>query len=188
MKFDDVLLALIARQRSSGYDLGRWLATEGIFIRANADQSQIYKTLSRLVDRGYLTFSVEKREGAPDAKVYALTEAGADRLERLTAVPYVPPPRWQEADFTAWYTLLGAIKPERVAALIDTELEFRRRQVAAFRERSRAVRVEDGGLVPFDVAAMERLFDDLHDYNTTAMDQWLTWLETAKASWAPPPG
>lgn len=183
MKFENVLLALVARQPATGYDLGRWLATEGVFIRANADQSQIYKTLNRLVDRGLLTFVVERRESAPDGKVYSLTEAGAEQLHGIVESDYTPPARWQEADFTAWYTLLGAIRPDRVVGLIDIELAFRRAQVARFRNRPRRVPAP-AGLIDFDPVAMGELFEALHAYNTDAMDRWLIWLEQTRDVWA----
>lgn len=144
MKFEETLLALIAPAPCSGYDLGRWLATEGKFLRANADQSQIYKTLNRLVKNGYIEFTVEEREGAPNAKVYRLTQQGAEHLRAVSESEYVPPARWQEPDFAARLTCLVPLNPPTVLPLIETEAAFRKEQIRRFRNRDRSVRLEPG--------------------------------------------
>ncbi len=183
MKFEDLLLALIARHSASGYDLGQWLARDGIFVRANADQSQIYKALARLTERGHVDFVIEKREGAPDAKVYSPTEAGHERLRALADAEYEPPARWQEPDFTVRYGLFGALRPERLPALIETELQFRRTQKSLFRNRTRRVILDDDKAdVDRDVATM--LFDDMHVLNSAALDAWLAQLEQLLEQWS----
>jgi len=182
MKFEDVLLALIARQSASGYDLGQWLATSGMFVRANADQSQIYKALARLAQRGDVDFVVEKRDGAPDAKVYSPTSAGIARLESLAATDYLPPARWQEPDFTVRYALLGPLRPDRVPALIETELAFRRAQVSRFRNRSREL-VLDDEKVELDRRTATLLFEDMHALNSATLDTWLQQLELLQDRW-----
>lgn len=90
MSFVDVLLALIARRPHSGYDLRKWLDVEVVFIRANADQSQIYRTLRRLESAGPIDHEVVRKAGR-NAKIYRLTTAGADEVRRLAARQYEPP-------------------------------------------------------------------------------------------------
>lgn len=182
IKFEDVLLALIARQSASGYDLGRWLAVDGVFVRANADQSQIYKALARLVERGYAEFVIKKQEGAPDAKVYSPTTSGIAHLSELAASPYVPPARWQEPDFTVRYGLFAPLHPESVPDLIETEINFRESQRARFRNRPRRVAIGDnaGGASPDLVV---QAFDDMHHLNGAALDAWLAGLRQLLARW-----
>lgn len=182
MKFEEILLALIARAPCSGYDLGRWLATEGQFLRANADQSQIYKTLNRLVKNGHIEFTVEEREGAPDAKVYRLTQAGAEHLMRVTESQYVPPARWQEPDFTARLTCLVPLNPPTVLPLIETELAFRKDQIKRFRNRDRTVRLESERLF-IDVEFMTEVLNGAHTYNAAEADSWVAWLEAQHRKW-----
>jgi len=182
MKFEDVLLALVARHPASGYDLGNWLSREGVFVRANADQSQIYKALRRLVLRGDVDFVVEKREGAPDAKVYSPTQAGIDRLYALADSDFTPPARWQEPDFTVRYVLLGPFRPDRIPALIETELRTRRDQIARFRNRSRVLVLDDDGSeLDRDIATV--LFEDMHLLNSGTLDAWLERLEGLREQW-----
>lgn len=182
MRFEDVLLGLIARRPASGYDLGNWLARDGIFIRANADQSQIYKSLGRLALHGDADFVIEKRDGAPDAKVYAPTQAGIERLYRLAESEYVPQGRWQEPDFTIRYGLLGPLRPDLVPALIETELNFRRAQVARFRNRPRRLIFDDDTPdATRDIATL--LFQDMHIANSGTLDTWLEHLEALRERW-----
>jgi PadR family transcriptional regulator AphA len=182
MKFDEILLALIARAPCSGYDLGRFLATEGQFIRANADQSQIYKTLSRLLKNGLIEFSVEERDGAPDAKVYRLTEHGAEHIQRVSESQYIPPARWQEPDFIARLTCLVPLNPPTVIPLIETELAFRREQISRYRNRDRTVRLVKGR-IPIDNDFLRDLFEDSHVYSSKAADSWVAWLENQHKKW-----
>ncbi|MDQ0801457.1 PadR family transcriptional regulator [Arthrobacter sp. SLBN-112] len=182
MKFEEVLLALIARAPSSGYDLGRWLATEGQFIRANADQSQIYKTLNRLLKQGLIEFTIEERDGAPDAKVYTVTPAGGQHLREQTESQYVPPARWQEPDFTARLNCLVPLNPPTLIPLIETELAFRRDQVRRYRHRDRTVRLVPG-IVPLDAEFVAELSDAVHNRGAAALDAWIEWLEQQHEKW-----
>ncbi len=182
MKFDEVLLALIARAPSSGYDLGRWLATEGQFIRANADQSQIYKTLNRLLKQSFIEFTIESRDGAPDAKVYSVTAAGGQHLMELTESPYVPPSRWQEPDFTARLNCLVPLNPPTILTLIETELAFRHDQVRRYRHRDRTIRLMPG-VISMDPEFVSELSDSVHNRGAAALDAWIEWLERQREKW-----
>lgn len=183
MKFDEVLLAVIARRPVSGYDLGRWLATDGVMLRAHADQSQIYKVLNRLVTRGEISFVVEKREGAPDAKVYTLTDAGAERVHDLASAAYEPATRWQEPDFLARYALLAAVEPDRVVELIDQELQFRASQpnngLGWLNPEA-----GDENLVTLDRQVAAEAVGDLGAYEHRALALWTEWLGELRERWS----
>jgi DNA-binding PadR family transcriptional regulator len=51
---------------------------------------QVYATLGRLVRDGLAEVVETRREGGPDRTVYAVTEAGRDRLRRWLAEPAPP--------------------------------------------------------------------------------------------------
>ena len=56
MKPDYPLLGLLARQPSSGYELGKWLRTEGIFLgrkasMSPADERDRQRLIKRMDDR-----------------------------------------------------------------------------------------------------------------------------------------
>ncbi|MFI9209510.1 PadR family transcriptional regulator [Streptomyces sp. NPDC053253] len=90
MKFECVPLALLAGRPRSGLDLGRWVETEGQFLRSRAHHSQVYRLPGRMTDDGWVEFEVDPREGRPDAKVYRFQDP-LPELDRSVAHP--PSPR-----------------------------------------------------------------------------------------------
>ncbi|WP_181034328.1 PadR family transcriptional regulator [Arthrobacter sp. GMC3] len=182
MKFDVILLMLIATEPGTGYDMRRRLSTEGVFIRANADQSQIYRTLAKLQQNGFIDFVEEKRENAPDAKVYSATPAGVKHLWDFTETDYDPPARWQEADFGAHYRCLMWINPEAVPRMLRIELKFRREQIAKYRNRERIFKVVNPA-IDVDLALVKEFSDLGHDVSAQATDEWVEWVESLLALW-----
>lgn len=182
MRFDDILLALIVRAPVSGYDAKKWLDTEGLFLRANADQSQIYRTLHRLRRAELISQSGVARGGGPEAKVYSATPAGLERLVALAHEPFEPQPRWQEPDFVARYVMLGVLWPATLPGLILTELRYRKEQVSRFRERERQMDLADSAM-PIDGEVAMRVIDGAHAIGAAGADQWMAWLEGELAYW-----
>ncbi len=183
MGFDDVLLGLILMKPRTGYELKKWLDVEGVFIRANADQAQIYRTLGRLLRAGFVAFRTERRVG-PEAKVYYATAAGAQRVSQVLEEPYMPPARWKEADFYARLTFMILINPAGVLPMMRIELEYRRYQVQLFRSFPRSYEVESDFLAP-DKALSDRLMHDVEVNSREQVDAWIAWLERTIDGWAP---
>ena len=64
----------------TGYDLKHQAFDATVRHFWPADQSQIYRALGQLADKGLATVRVEAQEDRPDRKVYAITEAGRQAL------------------------------------------------------------------------------------------------------------
>ena len=176
MKSEYVLLGLLARRPFSGYEIAKWLETEGKFLKDPAHHSQIYRALGRMVSDGWIEFEVDPREGRPDAKVYRLTDVGRMALLEWARSEYRPPVRFQKPDFIARLTLGGPVAPDTVLDLIRTELAFRREQVRLNRDRERPLHHEDA--VPeLDKELDLMLHGVVHEWGTTAVDRWIAWLE-----------
>lgn len=80
MSLDHILLGLL-REPACGYELkGRFEDTATHFWDARL--SQIYPTLRRMEDRGWLESRREPSDRGPDRKVYELTPAGREELRR----------------------------------------------------------------------------------------------------------
>lgn len=80
MSLEHVLLGLLERP-ASGYDLGReFEETAAHFWSAHL--SQIYPTLGRMEEKGWLTSHAEPSDRGPDRKVYSRTSDGRRELER----------------------------------------------------------------------------------------------------------
>ena len=73
---DYTLLGLLARKPASGYDIGKWLRTEGRWLGRGPSMTPIYRALTAFEQRGWVDIRIEERDTAPAAKVYSLTPAG----------------------------------------------------------------------------------------------------------------
>ena len=176
MKFEYVLLGLLARRPYSGYDLRKWLETEGQFVWAKAHHSQIYRKLAQMEAEGWVRHEVDSREGRPDAKVYRLTDCGHDALKGWMRAPYEPSPRLQDIDFTARFSVTAPLDREAAIGLLGTELDYRRAQIAKNRHRDRTLHYEDP-LPTLDQNLDREVQESLHLLGAKAMDTWVAWLE-----------
>jgi DNA-binding PadR family transcriptional regulator len=179
VRFEFVLLALLSMRPYSGYDLRKWVETEGQFVRSRAHHSQIYRLLSRMVTDGWVEFEVDPREGRPDAKVYRLTPRGREVLLEWVRSPYEPTSRFQDADFLARFCFTAALDREAALRMIDAELGYRRAQIARNRGRDRTMRFEDP-LPELDQELAQATFDRMHEYGADGVDRWVAWLEETK--------
>ncbi|MGV9910166.1 PadR family transcriptional regulator [Streptomyces tendae] len=125
----DVVLALLVRGPSHGYDLrGRLLAALGP-LGETLNAGQVYVTLSRLEKTGLV---VREREDAsargPRRKVYALTGAGRERVAGWLAEPAGP-----RADVAEFHLKLVAAAESGMAeplVLVDARRRELRRDLA----------------------------------------------------------
>jgi DNA-binding PadR family transcriptional regulator len=122
---ESVLLGLIARRPSSGYDLRRYLEDQGRVFGYAPQSSQIYRQLGALVDRGLLDYTVDTVRSGPDAKVHALTTAGVAAFLDWAQAPFEPSPRPLDAHFQRHFTLAGGVSPVLALRIVETELAFR---------------------------------------------------------------
>ncbi|QFG24488.1 PadR family transcriptional regulator [Actinomadura sp. WMMB 499] len=166
----DVVLALLTREPSHGYDLrGRLVAALGP-LGGSLNAGQVYVTLTRLEKAGLV---VLEREDAPvrgpRRKVYALTGAGRERVAAWLAEGVGP-----RADVTEFHLKLVAAAESGLAdplALVDAR---RRELMRDLAEAQRAVLAHDAnseaGLLLEGVAL--RLQADLR------------WLEACERTWS----
>ncbi len=128
MKPDYPLLGLLARRPSSGYDLGKWLRAEGLFLGRKPSMSPIYRALARLEELGWVVAHTDPREFAPDARVFHVTDAGLQALEEWAAGPFEPSPRPMDPDFMVRFNFAGQLGPAYALRIVETELAYRQQQ------------------------------------------------------------
>jgi PadR family transcriptional regulator, regulatory protein AphA len=93
MSLEYAILGFLQYHPYSGYDLKK-IFDNSVRHFWPADQSQIYRTLSRLTEQGYAEVEKVPQEDRPDRKVYHLTEAGrANLLKWLAGPPPLSEPR-----------------------------------------------------------------------------------------------
>jgi DNA-binding PadR family transcriptional regulator len=80
MSLKFAILGLLNAMPMTGYDLKHQAFDATVRHFWPADQSQIYRTLNQLADKGLATMTIEAQDDRPDRKVYAITEAGQQAL------------------------------------------------------------------------------------------------------------
>jgi len=93
MSLEYAILGFLNYHPYTGYDLKKIFDTS---VRHfwQADQSQIYRTLSRLTEHGYVEMEKVPQEDRPDRKVYHITRVGrAELIKWLSSSPPLDGPR-----------------------------------------------------------------------------------------------
>lgn len=80
------LLALLARESLTGYDLTKRFQTTVAFFWS-AKHSQIYPELAKMAAEGLVTCSLVEQASKPNKKVYAITQRGREALCEWVALP-----------------------------------------------------------------------------------------------------
>lgn len=81
MSLEHAILGFLNSRPMTGYELKKIFDTSVRHFWP-ADQSQIYRTLSRLAERGWAEMEIIKQTERPDRKVYRLTPQGQEELHR----------------------------------------------------------------------------------------------------------
>ncbi len=99
MSVPQVLLGLLEREQSHGYDLKRDYDT--YFGRHKPlPAGQVYATLARLARDGKVIAGQAEPGAGPDRKRYVITEAGVTEFETWLTEPETPEPHLQAELFT----------------------------------------------------------------------------------------
>lgn len=117
------LLGLLSIRPMSGYELKKVIdASVGHFW--SADQSQIYRTLSGLVDGDLVTRSTVTQEDRPNLHLHQITPAGTEALDAWLDSPLDP--EVKREPFLARMFFADRLPVPRIAAL----LRARQREVS----------------------------------------------------------
>jgi PadR family transcriptional regulator, regulatory protein AphA len=168
VKLENILLGVLLRYPSTGYDLKKYLDTAGRFHRSNTQMSQVYRTLGSMERVGWVVHEVLPRPGAQDAKRYRVTEEGATVFLDWLKGPYHSPSRLGDPEFTVRLSFAGFMSVEEVIALLDVEIRERREQVARYRFRDRFLPVEPD--LPYDEELADAVGEWQHRRGAAAMD------------------
>lgn len=110
------LLGLLSVRPMSGYELKKVIdASVGHFW--TADQSQIYRTLSGLVDGGLVSRSTVTQEDRPNLHLHHITPAGTEALDSWLDSPIEPEAKREP--FLARLFFADRLPVPRIEALLD---------------------------------------------------------------------
>ncbi|WP_219820031.1 MULTISPECIES: PadR family transcriptional regulator [unclassified Pseudoclavibacter] len=183
VKLEHLILGVLLEQPSNGYSLKRFFDTDGRFLRAKTQMSQVYRSLAHMEDRGLVSHSVEPKAGANDSKVYRVTDDGAKAFLSWLTSKYTPPNRFEEPELTVRLSFAGFMDVADVVRLIDTELHARLTQRKRFRNRDR--QREQHPTVSFDASLGMLVNDWAHEHGSSAMDAHIKALEELRRALHP---
>ena len=164
----EVLLALIAKEPSHAYGLRARLALALGPLASALNDGQVYVTLARLEKAGLVSSARVGQSDRPDRKVYALTDAGRERV--IGWFEDVSWPKPAPAEFHLKLVAAAAAGLADPVRVVDLQ---RRELLAGLREAERAALAEPEG----SVAAL------LLEGVVLRLQADLRWLEACARHW-----
>jgi len=90
MSIDYAILGILSSKSLTGYDLKK-IIQESPFMYWSGNNNQIYRSLVKLHDKGFVTNEVEYQESSPSKKVYTITKEGISELKDWVLSSPEPP-------------------------------------------------------------------------------------------------
>jgi len=161
------VLSYLSQRPLHPYELGRLLQERGDARSIKFNQGTLYAVVGQLVRAGLIAAVETKREGArPERTVYAITAAGREEmrawLRELVAEPVHEHPR-----FVAALSLIAALPPDEVVALL------RRRAGLLAAQRDETRKLMDETLA----AGVHPLFQVEEEYRLDQLDTEIAFVE-----------
>jgi DNA-binding PadR family transcriptional regulator len=164
----EVILAMLAKESSHGYELRARLRQALGPIGEDLNAGQVYVTLTRLEKASLVTATAEPGQTRPDRKVYELTAAGQQRVGAWLAEV-----SWPRPDLAEFHLKLIAAAAAGLAdplAIVDGQ---RRELLRRLRDAQRAAMAEPEG----SDAAL------LLEGIVLRLQADLRWLEACERNW-----
>lgn len=112
------VLAYLTREPMHPYELSRTLRTNGDARSIKFTHGSLYMVMQQLAKAGFIAAQETRREGLrPERTTYALTPDGRDEL-RAWLRELVEEPKHEYPHFVAALSLIGALPPDDVVALL----------------------------------------------------------------------
>ena len=89
MDIQSMLLGFLMRHSMTGYEMRKTFSVSFSFF-SDLSYGSIYPTLSRMKKQGLITMQLEIQDGAPNRKVYTITEAGRKAFVEALRAPLSP--------------------------------------------------------------------------------------------------
>jgi PadR family transcriptional regulator AphA len=92
MALEHAILGFLSRGSMTGYDLKTRCFDDAAGHLWTADQAQVYRTLDRLAEQGFVRSRLVPQRGKPDRRVHSITQAGRKAYSQWLVSPVQPPP------------------------------------------------------------------------------------------------
>lgn len=131
------LLGFLNLGPMTGYDLKKQLdrSTQNFW---HAGLNQIYPTLKKMEDEGWITSVVEPQDARPDRVLYHMGETGRQEMMEWLAQPLAELPRGRHAGLLKLF-FAGYLERDEALTQLRAQLELHRDQLAAYDETRRLI-------------------------------------------------
>jgi len=129
MALEHILLGYLSRGPRTGYDLKKQFDVSAAHFWP-ARQNQIYRTLTRLHEDGYISREIVEQSGKPDRKVYEITNEGERMLLGWLSEPFCEPV-WR-SNLLGQLFFSGAVKDETVISLLEERARHLREELGLY--------------------------------------------------------
>ena len=163
MSLDYAILGFLNYHPYTGYDLKKIFDTS-VQHFWSADQSQIYRTLARLMENGLVEMEKVPQENRPDRKVYHITQAGRASLLQWLAGP--PPLIEMHSASLIQVFFAGQLSNDEILAKFES-----------FADRMRAILMLYEQVVPAQIGPYQKEIDSPREHFF-----WLLTLESGVRS------
>ncbi len=178
MSLDYAILGWLNKEPMSGYDLKKQF-DQGAGYFWPVDQTQIYRTLDRLVEQKYVSMREEIQHNRPNRKVYMVTDAGRDELRRwLTSpqsLPVLRDPLLIQIFFAA------SLSNAEIIELLEHQIAEHSKLLAYYQQKALFPLDVPVG-TPEGVSREQMLRRQVLEYSLRREQTYLEWLEQAIAA------
>jgi PadR family transcriptional regulator, regulatory protein AphA len=133
MSLPHAILGFLSWKTRTGYELKTQAFDGSVAYFWPADQAQIYRTLDKLTEQGWLESTLEVQTERPNRKVYAITTAGRAELRRwlLTEQDL---PMHREPVLIQLFFAGAEIANADVSRLLEAQLALHEERLAVYRQ------------------------------------------------------
>ena len=131
MSLEYAILGFLNYKPFSGYDLKKIFDTSVQHFWP-ADQSQIYRTLAKLEEKGFAEQEIIAQEDRPNRKVYHITEAGRQGLNQWLAIPLDFPEHRSATLIQVFFA--GQLPDEKIIEMFERARDYIKQGLARFEQ------------------------------------------------------
>jgi PadR family transcriptional regulator, regulatory protein AphA len=183
MSLPHIILGLLQQRSMTGYDLKNRCFDKTIAHLWAADQAQIYRTLDKLVEQGWIVYKVEIQQDRPNRKIYSLTDAGNEELLRWLRQPQPLPNLREPLLVQLFFIRQSQFTHEQIAHFLEQQLEAHQKNLSCYQQ----IAQQDG--VAQATPQSNDLKDNLHQMVIQLLIEreqtYVDWLSRVIASAAP---
>lgn len=135
MMIDYAILGLLSWKPLTGYDVKR-VMQDSPFLYWSGNNNQIYKALTKLLEKGFVTNEIQYQESAPNKKIYSITESGLSELIRWVTSEEPEIPEYKK-NFLIQLSWAGRLESEKIDELLAKYEKTMTQQLAMRKEEKR---------------------------------------------------